>query len=403
MGCTVVRVGRRRPPRASYRPTARPLPGDKLGAVASGRARLVESGFGAENVGEADADLDELLTAPEVRQRPRRRPPGGAVVTGALLVLCTLPFLGWAALPLLGIDSDRYTSALVALTPYAVPAGSVIVLFALVLRRWLTSLVVGVVVALLVVSIAPRVVANTADTSDNAPRGVPNSGSSEAIPLRILSSNLYLGGADPARVVDLVRRKRIDVLTAQELTPEVVAALDREGLSRLLPHRVFHAGAGGTGTGIASRYPLRELSLMPPTTLAQPSARVDLPGPRDVDVVAVHPVIPVGQETARWKRELGSLPESTGPGRTPRVAAGDFNATLDHTPVRGLLGRGYADAAERTGRGLRPTWPDRGRVPPLVPLDHVLAGGGLPVRDYGTFDVAGTDHRAVFAELVVPR
>ena len=311
------------------------------------------------------------------------------VVTSALLVLFTLPFLCWAALPLLGFDSNRYTSALVALTPYAVPAGFVIVVFALALRRWLTSMVLGVVIALLVVSIGPRV--------------IPNSALAEGIPLRILSSNLYLGQGDPARVVDLVRRNRIDVLAVQELTPAVVSALDREGLSRMLPHRVFHAGPGGSGTGIASRYPLRELSLVPPTTLAQPSARVDLPGAPDVDVVAVHPVIPVGHDTARWKRELGSLPESTGPEQTPRVAAGDFNATLDHTPVRGLMGRGYADAAERTGRGLRPTWPNEGQVPPVVPLDHVLAGGGVAVRDYRTFDVAGSDHRAVFAELAVPR
>jgi endonuclease/exonuclease/phosphatase family metal-dependent hydrolase len=85
------------------------------------------------------------------------------------------------------------------------------------------------------------------------------------------------------------------------------------------------------------------------------------------------------------------------------VLAGDFNATLDHSPLRGLLGRGYDDAAEITGDGLRPTWPAADAWRPPVTIDHVLVSGGIGVQRYETFTVSGSDHRALLAHVVVPR
>ncbi|WP_349253359.1 endonuclease/exonuclease/phosphatase family protein [Saccharopolyspora erythraea] len=337
--------------------------------------------------GEVEGTLDDV-EADEDREPGRRKSPAVTV----LLVLAALVFAGWAALPLTGYDSNRYAAALVALTQYAVPAGLVLVVLALVLRRWLTTLVVGLVTAALVASVAPRAI-------PDPPTPV------QGTPLKVMSANLYFGEADAARVVELVRSNRIDVLSLQELTPELAAALDRAGLGELMPHRVFEAHAGAEGTGIASRYPLRSLALVPPTTMRQPSALVDLPGDRDVELVAVHPVIPVGSDTVGdWQREITVLPHTPAESRPPRVLAGDFNATLDHSPLRGLLGRGYADAAEVTGAGLRPTWPRADAwLPPPVTIDHVLVSEGVVVQDYRTFEVAGADHRAVVAHLVVGR
>ena len=329
--------------------------------------------------------MDQTLTEREpVPEEPRRKSPA---VT-ALLLVPSLAFVAWAVLPLADLDTNRYTAALVALTPYAVPVGVVLALLCLVLRRWLTTLVVGLVTAALVATVAPRAIPDT-------PTPV------QGVPLRVMSANLYFGEADAARVVQLVRDNQVDVLSLQELTPAQVAALDRAGLPALLPHRVFQDHAGAEGSGIAARFPLRELSLVPPTALRQPSALVDLPGPRDLEVVAVHPVIPVGS-TGDWIREINGLPHA---GRAPRVLAGDFNATLDHTPLGALLSRGYRDAAAVTGAGLSPTWPvrDDWLAPPPVTIDHVLVSAGVVVQDFRTFEVGGADHRAVLAHLVVAR
>lgn len=319
----------------------------------------------------------------EAEPAPRGRK--SSLVT-ALVVLAVLGLLGWSAPMLLGFDtSNRYTIALTALLQYALPLTAAVAVLALALRRWVSTLVA----ALLAVALAVVVV----------PRGVPDSPSPvQGTPLRVLSANLYFGRADPARIADLVRREHVDVLSLQELTPEALAALDRAGLSGLLPHRAVHAGPAADGTGLLSRYPLRELSLVPKTSLAQPSARIDLPG-RDVEFVAVHPLYPMGADTAStWLREITALPEPSGP--APRVLAGDFNGTLDHAPLRALLGRGYADAAAVTGRGFVPTW-GSGRVP-RVTIDHVLSSGGVAAQDYRVLDVPGSDHRAIFAHLVVP-
>ncbi|GAA2791119.1 endonuclease/exonuclease/phosphatase family protein [Saccharopolyspora taberi] len=331
--------------------------------------------------------MDQTLTELEPAEQPPVRRKSAKVT--ALLVVLGSGFVAWAALPLADLDSNRYTAALVALTPYAVPLGLVVTLLALVLRRWLTALVVGAVAVALVTTVVPRAI-------PDSPTPV------QGVPLRVLSANLYFGEADPVRVVELVRDNQVDVLSLQELTPDEVEALDAAGLRSLLPHRVFQDHAGAEGSGIASRFPLRELSLVPPTTMRQPSALVDVPGPRDVEVVAVHPVIPVGSDSnGDWVRELNALPHA---GKTPRVLAGDFNATLDHSPLGALLTRGYRDAAAITGSGLSPTWPvrDTWLAPPPVTIDHVLISDGIAVQDYRTFEVAGADHRAVLAHVVVP-
>jgi endonuclease/exonuclease/phosphatase (EEP) superfamily protein YafD len=85
------------------------------------------------------------------------------------------------------------------------------------------------------------------------------------------------------------------------------------------------------------------------------------------------------------------------------VLAGDFNATLDHAALRGVLRSGYADAAQQDGRGLTWTWrPLRLRFPRLS-LDHVLVDPRIAVAAVDLVAVSGSDHRALVVDLVLPR
>jgi endonuclease/exonuclease/phosphatase family metal-dependent hydrolase len=79
---------------------------------------------------------------------------------------------------------------------------------------------------------------------------------------------------------------------------------------------------------------------------------------------------------------------------------GDFNATLDHAPLRRLIGSGYRDAADTVGAGLSPTWPADSL--PVVALDHVLADARIGVGAVSTHPVPDTDHRALAATLILP-
>jgi endonuclease/exonuclease/phosphatase family metal-dependent hydrolase len=93
-----------------------------------------------------------------------------------------------------------------------------------------------------------------------------------------------------------------------------------------------------------------------------------------------------------------------GPGDVPVIMAGDFNATLDHARFRALLRLGYADAAVQAGRGLVPTWgPRPGGELAMLAIDHILLDPRCAVRAVSAHKLPGTDHRALFAKIQLPR
>jgi endonuclease/exonuclease/phosphatase (EEP) superfamily protein YafD len=301
------------------------------------------------------------------------------IVLGVLASL----FLVMAALRFVGFDGNRYTAALLALTPYWTGAGLLFGILALTLRHWWIGVTVVAVAVALAAVLIPRLVPAPAPVASGRL-------------VRVMSSNLYLGRADVKTIVELVREHNVDVLNLEELTPKEADEFDRAGLFGVLPYRVLKPAPGGAGSGLVSRYPLTELSLAGPSLLAQPSARVDLGGAA-VEVVAVHSIPPTTSVTT-WKNDIGRLPA---PDRTIRILAGDFNATLDHGTFRRLLKSGYADAGERRGQGFVPTWPSR-RWPPPATIDHVVVDSRVAVTGYEVFGLPGSDHRAVYAQLTLP-
>jgi endonuclease/exonuclease/phosphatase (EEP) superfamily protein YafD len=84
-----------------------------------------------------------------------------------------------------------------------------------------------------------------------------------------------------------------------------------------------------------------------------------------------------------------------------RLLLGDFNATLDHSVLRRLLATGYRDAADVRGDGMGTTWP-YDKLFPRIALDHVLADRRVGVRAFAIHAVPRSDHRALYAELVLP-
>ncbi len=306
------------------------------------------------------------------------------LVTG-LLVVAGLPLFAVAVLRTIGYDGDWYLTALMALAPYVIVYGVLLAAVALLLRRWWVGGVALAMAALLTVYVVPRVMAD----EQPAARGKT---------VRVMASNLYVGRADPAEVVRLVREQRVDVLNLLEMTPAAVDGLERAGLFAVLPYRVLHAAPGTDGSGIVSRFRLTEEAYAGDSARKQPGAMADLGDGVTLEIVAAHPNAP---DTGfhEWEQEMRDLSRAIGE-HGLRVVAGDFNATLDHAALRTVLSRGYVDAAEARGDGLIPTWP--ATMVPFAPLDHVLVDRRVAVRDYRVLDVAGTDHRAVYAEVQLP-
>jgi endonuclease/exonuclease/phosphatase family metal-dependent hydrolase len=316
------------------------------------------------------------------------RTHGASVAAWSAAILC----LAWALVRTFGLESGFPLTPLIAWTPYLVPAAMIVTAFALAIRRWAAGAVGGVAVVLLIVAIAPR-----AFGGGYEPAGA------DGPELRVMSANMKLGKADPAEVLEIARESGADVLCAQELTPALASALERSGLSELLPYSLERAGPSSTGSAIFSRYPLRLLdgAEAPGYPFVMPRAMLAVPGAGRIEVASVHSAAPTDSAAVRtWEQALDHLPDAGESGR-PTLLIGDFNATLDHEAFREVLDRGYIDAGDATGAGLRPTWP-QSLLRPWVTIDHVLADERVAISDYDVLGLPGSDHHAITATLRLP-
>ena len=334
----------------------------------------------------------------------RSRPEGASAIVMArgkawqpvgvrrvLAWLLVVPIGAWVVVRLFGLERGFPMVPLVAFTPLVVVGAVAVIAVAALLRQRAAAAVAAVLAAVLVVLVAPRALGGPTDPDGPAgPR------------LRVLSANMHFGFGSPEALVALVRRMRPDVLAVQELTPSLARDLDAAGLAELMP------GAGDRSRAARPRdRPVRadpaHAATAPGTRrnpLAFASARPA--GGPVVELGSVHVTPPYSHQVPVWRADLRVVPRAT-PDSRVRILAGDFNATLDHAELRDLLDSGYVDAADEVGAGLRATWPDDRRLPPPVTIDHVLADARAGVREFSVHPIPGTDHRAVFAELVLPR
>jgi endonuclease/exonuclease/phosphatase (EEP) superfamily protein YafD len=304
--------------------------------------------------------------------------------------LLVLPLAGWAVVRGFGLEEGYPMVPVLAYTPLAVGGAAVVCVIGLLLRRRAPALLALLLTVVLAALVAPRALGGPsgADGGDG-PR------------LRVLTANLYQQPRAARSIVELIRRERPDVASLQEVTPRVAAALEEAGLLRLLPERVQDARRRGFGSAVYARVPLVRAPVAAGQTVS--AARLRAPGAPPVEVLSVHPRVPIREANMdEWRADLRALSPAT-PRGVVRIIAGDFNATLDHAELRRVLDRGYEDAADEMGHGLRATWPSNRRIPPPVTIDHVLVDERCGVRDLRVIDVPGSDHRAVLAELVLPR
>lgn len=299
-----------------------------------------------------------------------------------------IPVALWTFLRVFGIDQGFPLATVMPFTPYVAVAALLVAGVAVALENWLAALIAGVATLLLAVAVLPRAIGD--GTVEAAGRET----------LDLLSTNILRGRADPEAVVALVERHDPDLLSVQELTPRFARELREAGLGKLLPHELLEVAPGSAGSGLYSRLPLRPLPGPDRFSFRMPRAALTLPGGRRVRVVGVHPYPPNPNQVGVWEESLASLPSA---GRAaPWVLAGDFNATLDQSQFRDLLGRGYRDAGVVAGEGLVPTFPRLGHMIPPITIDHVLADRRLDVVEYSVEEMPGSDHRPVHAILALP-
>ena len=132
-----------------------------------------------------------------------------------LIWLLILPGLVWALVRLGGLDRGPLVQ-LLSFTPYVAGWSLVPAALALGTRRWPAAALAVLVVAVFAGFVLPRAV----------PGG---RGPADGVRLRVMTSNMLLGGADADTIVELVRDHDVAVLAVQEFTPDAKEALAKPG------------------------------------------------------------------------------------------------------------------------------------------------------------------------------
>lgn len=296
------------------------------------------------------------------------------------------PGLIWAVLRLFGGEESFLVQAF-AFTPYVAAWTVVPMIVALAKKRRKEAAFATAAVVIMAWCVLPRALPDV----DKGPQ--------RGIRITVMTINMFIGAADPAAIVKLVRDHDVAVLAVQEFSPTARMGLTNAGLDALLPNNALADEVGTTGSGLYSRFPIvTSHSERSGGGNMQVYATIQPPGATALDVVSAHPLAPYSLSVLKlWKSDLAAEPKAD-------ILMGDFNSTLDHAPVRRLIARGgYRDAADATGKGLLGTWgPYVGKPVPPVTLDHVLAAERIGVRNVQVHGVPGSDHRSVVATLMIP-
>ncbi len=224
--------------------------------------------------------------------------------------------------------------------------------------------------------------------------------------LRILSANLWNGGADPDAFAQLVRTLDVDIAAVQELSPD-----QAEALAGVLEYGRLEPALDHHGMGIALRRPGKvdtlDLAYRPARTVTlEPEHWPELSRPAEIinaHIAAPHS-FPQWQIALARRRQVQGLLEHLergAPGR--RALVGDLNATPLWPAYRSLCTR-LEDAAlivaQREGRQPQRTWGPRPGSPRLLRIDHALVDG-FSVEDFRVHAIAGSDHSAIAIDLNV--
>ena len=257
-------------------------------------------------------------------------------------------------------------------------------------RRWLTLIP------------AAGLILNAAWCLPYVPHSAPTASGTT---FKVLSLNAYYGLADVDDLTAKVHAENPDAIVLVEMTQ---TTLDR--VKKALPEYSYQSGEAarrgdqiqglsGPSSVMITRLPARQAA-QPDTVAGLSAAAIEKDG-RSLVVVPAHPENMV-REREPWISDAKSLVSFVKPlTDRPLLIAGDFNAVPEHYTYRLLTGIGLHGASEQAGAGWVPTYPANKRIPPLIPIDHMLLSSSVTAMSFQTFTISGTDHLGIVAEVVV--
>ena len=264
---------------------------------------------------------------------------------------------------------------------------------------------------------------------ESSPAAIAPAGSISADPadwdgaLTTFSFNTHYSEAHKVELAVAIRRAAAEVVVLPETSAEYGQAIADLLAQDGLRYTVFSAGdqkdaADPTTVLVSAVIGDYEQAQAPAgaghgTVLLRPAGEAELNGHRRPTILGVHTHAPVPGSMEEWLASVevvvgqcrgdgsdGDGSDGAGPAPEPGlVVAGDFNATLDHAPMKDL--GGCADAGLEVGIGGVSTWPTSSHTTLLgSPIDHVLADStAWRARSASVLTLSGSDHRALVVEL----
>jgi len=222
----------------------------------------------------------------------------------------------------------------------------------------------------------------------------------DGVKFTALTSNVLILNTRYQDVVDYVQSMRPDILALEEVSETWLTGL--APLRDEYPYRVERPLFDNHGIALYSRIPLEDtlVTELADSGISEIEATVHI-GNKTVRVYCIHTVPPRTQAYALARnRMFVALAERVNQWNGPCVVLGDFNNTLWSPHYRQLERDGKLRNA-RQGFGILSTWPAN-LAPLMVPLDHILHSADIAVTRCEVGADIGSDHRPLFAELVIP-
>ncbi|MEH3052806.1 MAG: endonuclease/exonuclease/phosphatase family protein [Patulibacter minatonensis] len=317
------------------------------------------------------------------------RPPLRRALRAAPM-LAALIWVPWALAAWLDLDGLTWAvPSAVAFLPYVAAFTAVALVVAVAARARLAAAIAILGVLLLV---APRLGRITSDDQPAAHGAV----------VRIASSNLYGGRGDRTRLERIVSNGNVDIVALQENTARSDAALRAGAFGHRFPYSwsIPDPANGATGLAVFSRWPVERLPAAPGADRSL-AVRIHVPGASTPLVVrSVHPYPPLGTHGLHCWRTCPPAFARAASAQDDTVLVGDYNATLDHHPIRTLMANGFRDAADQVGMAWHPTWSGK-RLLHLT-IDHAFVSRRIAVDAFSVHDLPPSDHDVIVAQLHLP-
>lgn len=221
--------------------------------------------------------------------------------------------------------------------------------------------------------------------------------------IKIFSANVNADNTNYDAVLAQIRREQADLVFIQEISSGWATAL--EALRDTHPYRAIAIDARTPYFGMAvySRFPLENVDTGDPVNEEVPIIRADaVVGKLRVHLVNVHLSPPEGGWLSELRyKQYPWLTKYVSARSGPILIAGDFNCTV-WSPLYRDLARSGPLVNARQGHGILPSWyPIVGPIH-LIPIDQILAGGGIRFTDARLGSRIGSDHCPMVAEFRLP-